>query len=135
MAKRPSWYQWALRVPDFDYGERGLGFAQQLAKNALARKAGAPPPIPPKLTIAELARDWRLSQTTVRRELQRAREDRFGPIGDRAIQNQLSQPKKKGLGAWQPCARDGCDVLFRPTRRGHRFHRDACRVAFHRAKQ
>ncbi len=133
MAKRPSWYGWALRVPDSGYDERGLGFARQLAENARARKAGAPRPIPPKLTIAQLARDWGLSQTTVRRELQRAREDRFGLIGDRAIQYQLSQPKKKGLAAWRTCAR--CDLPFLPTRRGHRFHRDACRVAFHRAKQ
>jgi hypothetical protein len=146
MAKRRRSYFWAREVnacksPNYnrlsDPAEEGLELAQTLARYAEFRAAEAlgTQGVPPPLTFAELAEQKGRSATTVRRQIEQARHELWGPIGDRAVYYQLKRYDELAERVQHLCQAPGCDQLLpRQATVRRKYCNGTCRVRAHRAQ-
>jgi hypothetical protein len=145
VAKRPHSYFWARaenarKSPAHqrlsEAAEDGLELAQTLARDAEYRADAAlgSGPVPPPLTLAQLAKQVHCSVTTVRRKIEQARRELWGPIGDRAIYYRLKRHDQRARRDRRPCQTPGCSRrLPREATRRRKYCDGSCRVRAHRA--
>src|SRR2546425_12793851 len=116
MAQQRRSYAWALLTDAADVplaalsprARRGLALAQALAKDARGRSAAKHDwKRHPRLTIAELARQQGLSESSTHRLLAQARHELFGEISDSAIYKRLHRDPDREQRQPRPCREDG----------------------------
>lgn len=118
MPRQFAWgrYQWATKIAKSDAfglswdGQEGLEMAKDLAGYSEPR------------TLGEVADEYGYSATTVRRRIEQARLELFGPIGDRAIYYRLKRESEVRERPMRECGAPDCsNALPAGARSSRRF--------------
>ena len=144
---RPS-YAWSLHLEVANVASTqlsaeafaGLDYAEQLAEDAPIRSRMNLPRYAPEfapLTIAELADQFGVSSSTIRRRIARARRELFGEISDAAIYKRLQRARGRPR---RTCAEPGCAAALAAGAHGNRRYCErhgspAERIRRHRQEQ
>lgn len=145
----PRSYRWSLAISPrrasllSPEGHEGLSCAQTLAQAAEERSLAAlrGEEIPPRYTVAQLAREEYVSPSAIYRAIKQARVELFGrDLSDRALRYRVRRDRKAGEPGTRPCAEPDCTrklPLYATARRRYCvFHGDShARVARLRASR
>jgi hypothetical protein len=132
--RRPISYAWARHVRELGADRRlssegweGLEYAEQLTEAAAfrAEEALRGGPLPPPMTIEELAAHHAVSPTTVRRRIKQARQEAFGDLSDAGIYYRSRARRRRAGQPVRVCHEAGCDTPLPRNAPAHRRYCDA----------
>ncbi|HEY8628093.1 MAG TPA: hypothetical protein VIL56_07240 [Gaiellaceae bacterium] len=144
MRKRRRSYAWALharhspnRARLTDSAESGLRLATALADDARYRSQLAlrHEPLPPTLTLEELAEREQITLAAAETRIGRARRELFGKLSDSGIYYRLKQERARKARALRVCEHCGRPLPRTSTAARKYCPGSRCRVNAHRARQ
>lgn len=144
---RRSSYAWAHHAQTLgatdalsSEGWEGLEYAEQLADAAAfrAERALAHEPLPPPRTVEDLALQYCVSASTIRRRIALAREQTFGVLSEAGIRYRVRALRRRLEREASVCNEPGCPNRIPRTAPAHRRYCDehsvpAARTRRHRA--